>query len=71
MQRFAQFVAGVVVGAAVGFGLGLLLTPRKGEDARRLIRERAEAILAEGREAASATRLELTARLEELKQGGA
>ena len=34
------FVAGIVVGAAVGAGLALLLAPSSGEDTRRAIRKR-------------------------------
>jgi gas vesicle protein len=35
MAHRAEFMAGLVVGAVIGFGIGVLLTPRTGEEMRR------------------------------------
>jgi gas vesicle protein len=68
MSRVGSVLLGLLLGVAVGGGLGLLFAPRSGSEAQQLIRERVDAILAEGREAAELRRLELTERLEALKQ---
>ncbi len=41
MGRFFSFVAGSVMGAAVGAAMALLLTPYSGEELRELAREAA------------------------------
>jgi hypothetical protein len=46
----------------------MLFTPRSGVETRRLIEDRVEAILDEGRQAAEARRIELTAQFEALKR---
>jgi gas vesicle protein len=68
MGRVFGILAGVLLGAAVTGGLVLLFAPQSGEDTRRMIEERIEAILAEGREAAETRRLELQSQFETLKQ---
>ncbi|MFN2243028.1 MAG: YtxH domain-containing protein [Anaerolineae bacterium] len=68
MGRVFRILAGVLLGAAVTGGLVLLFTPQSGEDTRRMIEERIEAILAEGREAAETRRLELQSQFETLKE---
>lgn len=68
MGRIVQFLTGVLFGALVGAGLVLLLVPQSGDDTRQMIRDRVDAIRAEGERAAEAKRLELKARFEELKQ---
>jgi gas vesicle protein len=68
MDRFFRFVGGVVVGAALGAGLVLLMAPRSGEESRRLIQERAQAVLDEGRHAAETRRQELTVQLSAMKK---
>lgn len=68
MGRVFRIMAGVLLGAAVTGGLVLLFAPQSGEDTRRMIEERIEAILAEGREAAETRRLELQSQFETLKQ---
>jgi gas vesicle protein len=67
-MKVANVFAGFLVGAAVGAGLVLLLTPRSGAEVQQAIRDRAESALAQGQEAAEMRRLELTERLESLKQ---
>jgi gas vesicle protein len=56
MTRFFSFVAGSVMGAAVGAALALLLTPYSGEELRELARE-----------AAYTKREQLEARMRELQ----
>ena len=68
MGRVFRIMAGVVLGATVAAGLVLLFTPQSGADTQRMIRERIEAILAEGRQAAEERRLELQMQFETLKQ---
>jgi gas vesicle protein len=68
MGRLFRIVAGMVVGATIGAGLVLLFTPRSGVDTQQMIRERVEAILLEGRQAADTRRLELQTQFEALKQ---
>lgn len=68
MGRVFRMMAGMLLGAAVGAGLVLLLAPQSGVDTRRMIEGRIEAILAEGRQAAEVRRLELQSQFENLKQ---
>lgn len=68
MGRVLRMMMGLVFGAAVAAGLVLLFTPQTGEETRRMIEERVEAILAEGRQAAETRRLELQSQFETLKQ---
>jgi gas vesicle protein len=56
MTRFFSFVAGSVMGAAIGAALALLYTPYSGEELRELARE-----------AAYARREQLEARMRELQ----
>jgi gas vesicle protein len=57
MTRFFSFMAGSVMGAAVGAALALLLTPYSGEEMRELARE-----------AAYARREQLERRMRELQE---
>jgi gas vesicle protein len=68
MGKMSSVLAGLVVGALVGMALVLLLTPRSGEETRQLLQDRADTVLAQGRQAAEERRLELTRQFEELKQ---
>jgi gas vesicle protein len=68
VDRTVKFFAGVLVGAVVGAAVVLVFAPQSGEDLRTGIRTRIDEIMEEGRQAAETKRLELTARLEELKQ---
>jgi hypothetical protein len=68
MSKELRIVAGLFLGAGLAAGLVVLFTPHSGAEVRRMIQERIEAILEEGREAAEARRLELTSRFEALKE---
>jgi|WetSurMetagenome_2_1015567.scaffolds.fasta_scaffold244326_2 gas vesicle protein len=57
MSRFFSFVAGSMMGAAVGAALALLLTPYSGEELRELARE-----------AAYAKREQMEARMRDLQE---
>lgn len=68
MDRFLRICAGFSLGALLAGGLVVLFVPRSGADTQQLIRDRIEATLSEGRQAAETRRLELTEEFEELKQ---
>ena len=66
-MRVINFVAGFLVGAAIGAIMVLLTAPQSGSDLQIEVRSRFERILAEGRKAAAARRAELEERLASLK----
>jgi gas vesicle protein len=68
MSRAIRLLAGLFFGAFFAAGLVLLFAPQSGAETRRLIRERVEQILAEGRQASQTRRLELMAQFQSLKQ---
>ena len=68
MDKILRIFSGLLVGAVVGAGLALLFAPRSGAETRQLIQERIDDILAEGRQAAEARRLELMTQFEMLKR---
>lgn len=68
MSRAMRLLTGLFLGAFCAAGLVLLLAPRSGAETRRLIQERVEQILAEGRKASETRRLELMTQFESLKQ---
>jgi gas vesicle protein len=59
MGGFFRFVKGFLIGAAVGGGTTLLLAPWGGTELRELVKDRLAYIIAEGRLAAEAKRLEM------------
>ncbi len=67
-MRMLRIFIGLLLGTLVGMALVLLFAPRSGAETRQLIQERIQEILDEGRQAAEARRLELTAQFEALKQ---
>jgi gas vesicle protein len=69
MMRLFKFLAGFIVGMALGGAIGMLLAPQSGLEARENLRSRLEAILEEGQQAAEKTRADAHARLAELKAG--
>lgn len=64
MGKLVRFLGGLLLGAALGAGLVLILTPQSGAETRRLVQNRVQEVLDEGRRAAEERRLELTAQLE-------
>jgi len=68
MGKVLRILAGVLLGAVVAIGLVLLFTPQSGAETRRMLEERFEELMAEGRQAAETRRLELQAQFEALKQ---
>jgi gas vesicle protein len=67
--RVIDFVAGFLVGVAIGAIVVLLITPQSGSDFQMEVRSRFERIVAEGRKAAAARRAELEERLSSLRTG--
>ncbi len=68
MGKVLRILGGVLLGATVAIGLVLLFTPQSGAETRRMLEERFEELMAEGRRAAEAKRLELQAQFETLKR---
>jgi gas vesicle protein len=67
MRRALSFFIGVTLGGLVGATLSLLFAPSSGPELRAQIRDRAENLTAEVRQAANTKRIELQERLESLR----
>ena len=67
MRRTLSFFIGVLLGGLVGGTLGLLLAPASGIETRAQIRDRAENLAGEVRQAADTKRIELKERLDTLR----
>ncbi len=67
MRRTMSFFIGVLLGGLVGGTLGLLLAPASGDELRAQIRDRAENMAVEVRQAANSKRIELQERLDSLR----
>jgi gas vesicle protein len=67
MRRTISFFIGVIMGGLVGATIALLFTPESGPELRDQIRERAESLTTEIRQAAGSRRIELQERLETLR----
>jgi gas vesicle protein len=68
MGGFFRFMKGFLIGAAVGGGATLLLAPWGGNELRELVKDRLAYIIAEGRLAAEAKRLEMEEEFERLRR---
>lgn len=68
MNRTVTVAGGLLFGAMLAGGLVLLFAPRSGAETQQAIRDRVQAIVLAGQEAAEARRLELTERFEALKE---
>ncbi len=68
MGKVLRILGGVLLGATAAIGLVLLFTPQSGAETRRMLEEWFEELMAEGRRAAEAKRLELQAQFETLKR---
>jgi gas vesicle protein len=67
MMRFINFLAGFIVGVALGGTIAMLLAPQSGSETQQRIQCRIDAIREEARRAAEATRADAQARLADLK----
>ena len=67
MRRTISFFIGVIMGGLVGATIALLFAPNSGADLRDQIRERAESLSSEVRQAAGSRRIELQERLDTLR----
>jgi gas vesicle protein len=68
MNRTVTVAGGLLFGAMLAGGLVLLFAPRSGAETQQAIRDRVQAIVLAGQEAAEARRIELTERFEALKE---
>ena len=68
MDDAIDFLGGLVLGAAIGGVIGLLLAPQSGSDLQQKLRERANLVIEEGRRAAADRRAELEAQFAQSKQ---
>ena len=69
MRRVFGFMIGIMIGGLVGSTVALLLAPDSGETLRNELRARGENLVADVRHAAESRRIELTNRLESLREG--
>jgi gas vesicle protein len=69
MRGFIRFVTGLLLGASLGFLLGLLLAPLSGEELKITLRERADAAIAEGQKGMAERRQELEEELVRARRG--
>ncbi len=69
MQKFTNFLAGLLTGAVVGVAAAILLAPYSGAELQERVRTRAQGLIEEGRRAAAARRVELETQLEAFKRG--
>jgi gas vesicle protein len=67
MRKTISFFTGVIMGGLVGATIALLFAPDSGDEIRGLIRERAEGLTSEIRQAVGDRRIELQERLEVLR----
>jgi gas vesicle protein len=68
MQRFGNFMVGIITGALVGSIAALLLAPMSGEELRTQAAERAEAVRQDVLEAYEARVAQLEAELDRLRK---
>ncbi|MFC2064653.1 YtxH domain-containing protein [Chloroflexota bacterium] len=67
MRKTISFFVGVVMGGLVGATVALLFAPESGTELRNQIRERADSLTGEIRQAVGDRRIELQDRLESLR----
>jgi len=67
MRRTLSFFIGVLLGGLAGAVIALLFTPESGLDLRNRLRERADNLATEIRQAAATKRIELQERLDTLR----
>lgn len=69
MNKFLNFVAGLILGATVGAAVALLLAPMSGDELRSTAQRRYEEKMDEVRSAMAEERKRLETELEALKHG--
>jgi gas vesicle protein len=67
MSQVISFIRGAVIGGLIGAGVTLLLTPSSGDELREQMKERAERLQIEVRQAAETRRAEMEQQLEMLR----
>lgn len=67
MGKIGNFLFGALIGAAIGAGLAMLLAPASGEELRRQMRERANTLQIEVKNAANTRRAELEQQLANMR----
>lgn len=68
MDKAIRFLTGLTLGMLAGAVAGLMLTPESGDQLRRTLSDRFQAILEEGRQAAAQRRAELQRQFAEAKR---
>ncbi len=68
MRQVFRFMTGIMLGALVGSTVALLLAPESGDGIRNGLRMRGENFIDEVRQAAQTRRIEMTNRLESLRE---
>lgn len=68
MGKVFRFLGGLLLGAAVGAGATLLLTPQSGAELQTNLRQHINAVIEDGRRAAEERRAELEAQFAQAKQ---
>ena len=67
MRRTFSFLYGAFIGGLIGAAMGLLLAPGSGEEVRKQMKDHAEQIQLEVKNAAAARRAEMEKQLETLR----
>ena len=68
MRQVYGFMMGIMIGVLVGSTIALLLAPETGESFRNQLRARGDNLMADVRHAAESRRIELTNRLQTLRE---
>jgi gas vesicle protein len=69
MRKVFSFLVGLMSGMIVGGGLAIIFTPKSGSELQQEIQRNIDRLIAEGKSAADARRIELETQLESFKQG--
>jgi gas vesicle protein len=68
MRSVTNFLSGFALGAVIGFGVVLLVTPYSGEELRTRVQTEVARIQGEVKEAAASRRIELEQQLSSLRE---
>jgi gas vesicle protein len=60
-MKFLRFLFGLILGAAVGFGVAMYFAPHSGKETQDLIKAKVDRVMAEGQREAERRRAELEA----------